>query len=426
MKVKLRNPTRVVDVEGPTSVRMLLERLAINPETVLVIRDADLLTREERLAADDELEIRPVISGGAGRRPAGVAAKCRRCKAPAKVEVARANAAFCADCFLRYVRNQVTKAIDDHEMFTKDDRLLVCVSGGKDSLALWDMLLEMGYDATGYHIVLWTGEEYAGGSREKCAMFAAERGAKLLITDLKADEGFTIEQIAREGRRVPCSVCGLTKRYLTNLTATREGYDVLVTGHNLDDEAATLLGNALHWQTEYIARQAPALPSTHAKLAKKVKPLYRVSERESAAYAILRGIDYIVEECPLVAGNTALRYKDALNLLEQRSPGTKQQFFFGYLDKVAPMFATENAVELRACVECGQSTTGDVCAYCRARKQLRAKSGPVARPIDPDERLEAVTEDILPLEVEPQAVPDMPDVSGVSGARERAEGRRAR
>ncbi|MEX2554403.1 MAG: ATP-binding protein [Actinomycetota bacterium] len=375
MKVKLRNPTREVQVPGPTSVRILLERLQINPETVLVIREADLLTREERLADSDEVEIRPVISGGAGRGPAGAAAKCKRCRAPAKVEVARANAAFCAECFLRYVRNQVTKAIDDHEMFTKEDRLLVCVSGGKDSLALWDMLLDMGYDATGYHIVLWTGEEYANESREMCEKYAAARGATLIVTDLKDDEGFTIEQIAREGRRVPCSVCGLTKRYLSNLQATREGYDVLVTGHNLDDEAATLLGNTLHWQTEYIARQSPALPSTNAKLSKKVKPLYRVSERETAAYAILRGIDYIVEECPLVAGNTALRYKDALNLMEARSPGTKQQFFFGYLDKVAPLFASEDTVELRACNECGQSTTGDVCAYCRAKKQLRAKAG---------------------------------------------------
>lgn len=374
MRVKLRNPTREVEVPGPTSVRTLLERLQINPETVLVIREADLLTREERLADSDEVEIRPVISGGAGRRPAGVAAKCRRCREPAKVEVARANAAFCAECFLRYVRNQVSKAIEEHEMFTKEDRLLVCVSGGKDSLALWDMLLDMGYDATGYHIVLWTGEEYAGTSREMCEKYAAGRGARLEVTDLKADEGFTIEQIAREGRRVPCSVCGLTKRYLTNLAATRDGFDVLITGHNLDDEAATLLGNTLHWQTEYIARQMPALPSTHEKLAKKVKPLYRVSERETAAYAILRGIDYIVEECPLVAGNTALRYKDALNLLEQRSPGTKQQFFFQYLDKVAPLFESRNAVELRSCRECGQPTTGEVCAYCRAKKQLKERA----------------------------------------------------
>jgi uncharacterized protein (TIGR00269 family) len=370
MKVTLRNPKRVVEVPGPLSVRTLLDRLSINPETVLVIRASDLLTREERIANDDEIEIRPVISGGA-HGPRSGPAKCRRCGQPAKVEVARANAAFCADCFLRYVRNQVTKAIEEHSMFSTTDRLLVCVSGGKDSLALWDMLMDMGYDTTGFHIVLWTGDEYAAESREKCEAFADARGGKLVVHDLKEQEGFTIEQIARGGRRTPCSVCGLTKRYLTNLAATQGGYDVLVTGHNLDDEAATLLGNALHWETEYIARQMPALPATHEKLSKKVKPLYRVSERETAAYAILRGIDYIVEECPLVAGNTQLRYKDALNLLEVRSPGTKQQFLFGYLDKAAPLFHAADPVELRGCTSCGQPTTGEVCAYCKARAQLR-------------------------------------------------------
>src|SRR5919201_1917745 len=104
MRVRLRNPTRVVEVDGARRVRELLERLELNPETVLVIRGADLLTREERLDPSDEVEIRPVISGGqGGRRRGGGVAKCRRCGAPAKVEVARANAAFCAECFLRYV-----------------------------------------------------------------------------------------------------------------------------------------------------------------------------------------------------------------------------------------------------------------------------------------------------------------------------------
>ena len=374
MKVKLRNPTRGVEVPGPLSVRSLLDRLQINPETVLVIRESDLLTREERLTDADEIEIRPVISGGAGKRGGGGPAKCKRCREPAKVEVARANASFCADCFLHYVRNQVTKAIEEHSMFSKTDRLLVCVSGGKDSLALWDILMDMGYDTTGFYIALWTGEDYCSESRDKCEAFAEKRGGKLIVHDLKEDEGFTIEQIARQGRRTPCSVCGLTKRYLTNLAASQGGYDVLVTGHNLDDEAATLMGNTLHWQTEYIARQMPALPSTHAKLVKKVKPLYRVSERETAAYSIIRGIDYIVEECPLVAGNTQIRYKDALNSLERVSPGTKQQFFFGYLDKAAPLFAASDPVVLRECNECGQPTPGEVCAYCRAKKQLRAKA----------------------------------------------------
>ncbi|HEY7875290.1 MAG TPA: MoaD/ThiS family protein [Actinomycetota bacterium] len=64
MKVKLRNPDRVVEVSGPSTVAGLLHELDIVPEAVLVIRDATLLTRDERVGEDDEIEVRPVLSGG--------------------------------------------------------------------------------------------------------------------------------------------------------------------------------------------------------------------------------------------------------------------------------------------------------------------------------------------------------------------------
>lgn len=65
VKVKLRNPDRVVDVSGPKTVRALLTELQIVPEAVLVIREATLLTRDEAVSEEDELEVRPVLSGGA-------------------------------------------------------------------------------------------------------------------------------------------------------------------------------------------------------------------------------------------------------------------------------------------------------------------------------------------------------------------------
>jgi sulfur carrier protein ThiS len=68
VKVTLRNPDREVELAGPRTVRDLLAELGINPDTVLVIRDRDLVTRADRLAEDDEVEIRPVISGGSHER----------------------------------------------------------------------------------------------------------------------------------------------------------------------------------------------------------------------------------------------------------------------------------------------------------------------------------------------------------------------
>ena len=109
---------------------------------------------------------------------------------------------------------------------------------------------------------------------------------------------------------------------------------------------------------------------------RKVKPLHRLSELETAAYAFLREIDYVVEECPLVAGNTQLRYKRAMNELESSSPGTKAQFFLGFLDRGAALFEGEDDAELRPCESCGQPTTGRFCAFCRGRGQI------LRRPLD--------------------------------------------
>jgi sulfur carrier protein len=66
MRVELRNPSRVFEIDGPLSVVALLQRLDIDRETVLVISDGTLVPGDARLEADAEVEIRPVISGGAG------------------------------------------------------------------------------------------------------------------------------------------------------------------------------------------------------------------------------------------------------------------------------------------------------------------------------------------------------------------------
>jgi uncharacterized protein (TIGR00269 family) len=87
-----------------------------------------------------------------------------------------------------------------------------------------------------------------------------------------------------------------------------------------------------------------------------------------AAYCIVRGIDYIVEECPMAVGNKHLGYKEALNEVELRSPGSKHAFYFGFLDRMAPLLRSASVAEqggLGACARCGAPTTGAVCAFCR-------------------------------------------------------------
>src|SRR5919108_2963093 len=105
--------------------------------------------------------------------------KCKRCRGPAVVEVRRHNAAFCAECFVHHVHEQVRRAIKSYDMFGPEDRVLVCVSGGKDSLGLWDVLLELGYRAAGLYLGLGIGE-YSGRSGDVARAFARERGAELI------------------------------------------------------------------------------------------------------------------------------------------------------------------------------------------------------------------------------------------------------
>lgn len=292
--------------------------------------------------------------------------KCRVCTGPAVIDVRRHNANFCAEHFIAHCQEQVRRTIDHFSMMKPHDKVLVAVSGGKDSLALWDILRELGYQADGLYLGLGIGE-YSNESTHYSRDFAERIGGHLVEIDLPTDVGFDIPTGARLARRAPCSACGLSKRHLFNQAALEGGYDVVCTGHNLDDEAAVLLGNVLRWNVDYLGRQHPVLEARPG-FARKVKPLVRLAEREMAAYCVLRGIDYQVEECPMSAGNRHIGYKEALDAIEAGSPGTKAAFFHEFLDKASHLFAPESDAirdELLACATCGSPTTGEVCAFCR-------------------------------------------------------------
>lgn len=386
MRVRLRNPDREVAVEGPRRVSELLEALDVPPHTVLVLVDGELVTAASEVPDDATVEVRPVISGGAADGPS-----CVVCRARAIIEEPRHRSAWCAEHFVEHVRGQVRRAIDTpgdgrRRMFHYGERVLLAVSGGKDSLALWDVLLDLGYDIDGLYIGLGIGG-YSSRSLEVVQAFAARRGARLVVEDLAEDYGFSTPDAASGPGRSTCGLCGLSKRYVFNRVAVRDGYDVVLTGHNLDDEAATLLGNLLRWNDAMLARQRPTLPDGADNQVRKAKPLYRLSERESAAYCVVRGIDYVVEECPLVAGNTGQRLKAALDLLEAESPGTKAHLLFGFLERRDHWFSSEaargaeTAPELTTCAACGMPTTAETCAFCRERERLIARRGDLPRPL---------------------------------------------
>lgn len=279
------------------------------------------------------------------------------------MKMARHNTAYCSYCFQFYVYEQVRRAISEHNMLQKKEPVLVAVSGGKDSLALWDILTKLGYHAVGLHLNLGIGS-YSAASQHKVEAFACARDLELITHDYQEAYGLGVVEIAQETARPACSACGTMKRYHFNRIAKEKDFPVVATGHNLDDEAARLLGNVLQWQENYLQKQSPSLSSEDGKWARKVKPLCRLTEREMAAYTVISGIDYIIEECPMSKGAKMFLYKEMLNRLEESSPGTKHHFYLGYLQKKEKIFSPQ-VEDNQCCTSCGQATRGKTCAYCR-------------------------------------------------------------
>lgn len=210
--------------------------------------------------------------------------KCHRCDEPGVIELRHRRAAYCGACFVQRCREQVANTIRKHRMIRPGERVLVAISGGKDSLAVWDLLLDLGYDADGVYLGLGIGG-YSDRSGASARAFADGREARLLEIDMARDVGFTIPEAA-PARRAPCSSCGLSNRHLM--------------------------------------------------------------------------------------------YKELLNSLEERAPGSKATFLSKFSERVSPLLddlAAEERATVGTCSRCGSPTTGDVCAFCRLRDQAGRPPG---------------------------------------------------
>jgi len=299
--------------------------------------------------------------------------KCSRCKATACVSLPSHHSGFCPDCFKLFFTRQVETAIRREKMFTRDERILVALSGGKDSLTLMLELSSQGYDVTGLHIDLGIPDS-SEKARAKVEAFCAAHGLKLEIFEM-AKWGLPIPDVKRFSTRPVCAVCGRLKRHHFNRIALEGGYDALATGHNLDDEVARLFANTLRWDVGYLSDQGPTLPAREG-FVRKVKPLFRLSEFETANYAFLQGIEIHSDPCPYASGASFTGHKELWGELEHRSPGQKFQFYQGFLQRGRRAFTALDKAEgdaLAPCTECGSPTNAGVCSICRIRESIREK-----------------------------------------------------
>ena len=288
--------------------------------------------------------------------------KCRVCGQEAHISLRSYNTALCSQDFTFFLEKRVSDTIQKYHLIEKNDTLIVAVSGGKDSLSVWHILNRLGYKADGVYVDLGIGE-YSRESLEKIKKIAETLQRKVFVFHIRKIFERGIDEIAKTIRRVPCSACGMIKRYVMNKVCIDKNYNVLITGHNLDDEVAALMGNLLYWKKEYLWKKSPFLEGREGHLSRKVKPLFLCSEREMAAYALISGIDYIYEECPFSVDAKSLTYKSILNNLEETSPGTKLQFIKGYLKMIKD--GKEVSKDITYCAVCGYPCYGDKCNMCR-------------------------------------------------------------
>lgn len=297
------------------------------------------------------------------RLPRG--AKCKSCSAQAEVALPSHHANFCPDCFRKFCERAVSRAMKRFPL-APDQPLLVAVSGGKDSLAAWSLLNDLGYTTVGIHVDLGI-DEFSAASMEAIDRFARPRDLQWIQRPLKEIFGYTIPEVKRRTRRKICSICGRLKRQLLNRLCIQEGFQALVTGHNLDDEAGRLMGNLIRHRTEFLEKMYPFLPATHPRFPAKLKPLYRLEASELRQYCRLHGIEPVTGGCPLSRGATSHSFQEALDFLEQRMPGTKRDFLFGYLARKEPPTSDP---ALNNCRRCGEPCFGSQCSVCNLLEQI--------------------------------------------------------
>ncbi|MBN1794324.1 MAG: adenine nucleotide alpha hydrolase family protein [Candidatus Omnitrophica bacterium] len=297
--------------------------------------------------------------------------RCRNCREKAVIHMPAHKLALCGSCYISWFEGYTERTIQKFNMLKPGEQILVAVSGGKDSLALWQVLTRLGVNTTALYIHLGIAQkEYSDTSLAKARAFEERLNSSLIVIDVAKELGMSVPETKRLMSRKVCATCGLIKRYYMNKTAADGEFDAIATGHNLDDETASLLGNTMEWRLSYLKRQHPVLAERPPGLKKKVKPFCYFTEKETATYAFLTGIDYIMTECPYALHASSIEYKNVLNALEENGAGRKRRFY-DHLLKAQGHLAFPEEAELNRCRICNQPTTLSVCSFCNISKKIR-------------------------------------------------------
>ena len=269
------------------------------------------------------------------------------------------------------LKKKVKETISRYKLLKKKDKVVVALSGGKDSTSVLYILKKLGYDVHGLMIDLGLGR-WSEIHNEKMMKFCRELDVPLTVVDLKKELGqgicFIKAVLKKQKNLSGCTVCGIIKRWILNRWAKNLEADKLVTGHNLDDEAQNVLMNFLKGNVLLGVNSSPATGGKEVEgFAQRIKPLFFVPESEVRKYAQKKNFDILYDKCPCAFGTYRVETREWMGTI---SDSEKKKIVENF-QKLIPKLRKENAREISVCRECGEPCRGDVCNACKIFECLR-------------------------------------------------------
>jgi tRNA-5-methyluridine54 2-sulfurtransferase len=271
---------------------------------------------------------------------------------------------YCKNHFISYIENKIKSTIKKHKLIKKSDTIVVGVSGGKDSLTILYLLRKH------KNIIALCIDEgianYRDTTIEDMKAFCTKHKITYKIVSYKKEFGLTLDEMLKKLNVKPCTICGALRRYLLNKTARELGATKMVTGHNMDDEAQAVLMNLFRHQIDILPRLGPITGMIKDKrFVPRIKPLYFLTEKETAAYSFLMdfGIKYTV--CPNAAQAYRGEIGEFLNEMEKEYPGTKENILKQFVDSLPTLRKKTKPASIHACTQCNEPCMQDMCKACQ-------------------------------------------------------------
>ncbi|MFC1690809.1 TIGR00269 family protein [Nanoarchaeota archaeon] len=289
--------------------------------------------------------------------------------------------------FKPYFEKKIRRTIRKYKLCTRKDKIVVAVSGGKDSTVCLYVLNKMGYDVEGITIDANIGN-YTKKNLENLKEVCKKYKIKLNVISFREEFGRSLcymRCVLKEKGfdYSSCMLCGILKRYLLNKYSKKLGFDVLATGHNLDDEAQAFLMNLFRNDTKLALRQGPISGiSTSTKFVKRIKPLYWLSEKEVKRYSKKMKFPVNYGICPCSVDAYRRKHINILNDYEKKHPSVKYNLLNFHEGLIAPL--KENLKDkqiINSCEVCGEPCSKTICRTCEIFSSLeKGKNNTKKRP----------------------------------------------